>query len=486
MKFVLLSDLGTKPTRAGQLLNNSRASGAHHITQLARDHGADATNIDYWTEWQTARLRDALINWFGDEKECWIGLSGSIDGSSTNDFKTLTHLIKREIPHLKVMLGGYRVPTGHKEWVDLAFIGRSGNIFTKWLQHEDISEYLFSTPDQDAPPTYKNPTGEILELPVTPIVQDNDFWSEYETHTIELALGCKFNCSFCGYDFRNTRHPILVDEEHLFESIQSAHDKFGISNFVLADDTINEVDAKLELLAKVNKQLNFEPNYMAFARADVLGAKMHQIDLLREARVNAMFFGIESLTPEVTKLIRKGGKPERMLDSLRNISKEYPEAFTYGNFIIGLSGDSEESIKNSTQTVVDEQLLTSAGCNALRIYENLENPDVKSDIDIDPEKFGYEIIGTDKEWPELGYSSQTWKNDWTTTIQADELSAEVDKFLGSNLKSQFTAHEIHGLRTLVPGHEWDWYNDHFQLANRLREKVVTRYIKNKEKWLLGR
>ena len=255
---------------------------------------------------------------------------------------------------------------------------------------------------------------------------------------------------------------------------------------MLADDTINEVDDKLILLAKVNKQLSFKPNYMAFARADVLGAQMHQVDLLREARVNSMFFGLESLNPTVTKMIRKGGKPERMLQSLRDIKKEFSEAFTFGNLIIGLSGDNYESIMDNCKTIIDEQLLTSGGCNPLRIYKNLENPDVQSDIDKEPEKFGYEITGEDREWRELGYASQSWKNDWTTTIQAEQLALDIDKYLGSGLESLYTAHEMHGLRTLVPGQEWSWYNDHFHLANRLRDKVVTRYIKNKQKWLQGR
>ena len=219
---------------------------------------------------------------------------------------------------------------------------------------------------------------------------------------------------------------------------------------MLADDTINEVDDKLILLAKVNKQLDFEPNYMAFARADVLGVQMHQIDLLKEARINVMFFGLESLNPKVTKMIRKGGKPERMLNSLREIKKEFPEAFTYGNLIMGLTGDTEESIRDNCNIIVDEQLLTSSGCNSLRLYNSLENPEIESEIDKDPEKYGYEVIGTDKEWPELGYSSQLWKNNWTTTEEADTLSEEIDVFLGNNLESKFTAHEIHGLKTLMP------------------------------------
>jgi|TARA_R110001592_G_scaffold59933_2_gene182226 hypothetical protein len=482
MKFILLSDLGTKPTRAGQLQNNSRASGALHIVQVANNLGVEATNIDYWRCWSTSLIRDSIIEWFGDDEEPWIGLSGSIDGSSTKEFKTLVHLIKREVPQLKVMLGGYRVPTGESSWVDMAFIGRSGNIFTRWLQKEDISEYVFA----NNPLTYKNPHGEILETPVAPILKEEDFWHEGETHTIEIALGCKFNCSFCGYDFRNNKNPVLIDEEKLFNSIKSAHDKFGITNFVLADDTINEVDTKLELLAKVNDQLDFEPNYMAFTRVDVLGAKPHQIELIQKARINSMFFGIESLTPEVTKIIRKGGKPERMLQSLRMVKNEYPEAFTFGNLIIGLTGDNADSIWKNCEKIVEEQLLTSGGCNPLRLYSNLENPDVESDFDKNPEKFGYEIIGSDKEWEELGYSSQIWKNDWTDSDGADDLSSKIDVYLGDNLESKFTSHEVFGLQTLIPGEKWGWYNDHYNLANQQRNFIVKRYIKNKSKWLQGR
>lgn len=485
MKFVLLSDLGTKPTRAGHLQNNSRASGAHHIVQLANAYSIEATNIDYWREWGSSLIKYSILEWFGDDSEPWIGLSGSIDGSSTQEFKVLVHSLKEELPQLKVMLGGYRVPTGEGSWVDIAYIGRSANIFSKWLKGEDISEYLFNI-NNAYPPTYKNLHGQIRELPVAPITKEEDFWCEHETHTVELALGCKFNCSFCGYDFRNVRNPVLLSEEVLYNSLKSAYDTFGITNFVLADDTINEVDDKLILLAKVNKQLDFEPNYMAFARADVMGAQMHQIDLLKEARVNSMFFGLESLNPKVTKMIRKGGKPERMLNSLREIKREFPEAFTFGNLIMGLTGDTEESIRDNCKIIVDEQLLTSAGCNPLRLYNNLENPDVESDMDKDPAKFGYEIIGTDKEWKELGYSSQVWKNDWTTTPQADELSLSIDKLLGDGLESRFTSHEVFGLRALIPDQEYSWYNNHFQLANRVRMKNVKAYIMKKSNWLLGR
>jgi len=482
MKFILLSDLGIKPTRAGNLQNNSRSSGALHIVEIANSYGIESTNIDYWREWGIDNLRKCIVNWFGDDPDPWIGLSGSIDGSSTQEFKHLVHLLKREIPNLKVILGGYRVPTGESDWVDFAFIGRSGNIFSEWLQGNDLEKYVFSR----NPLTYKNPHGKILEKPVSPMLQSTDFWSNKETHTIELALGCKFNCSFCGYDFRNNKNPVLIDPEQVFNTLTDAYNNFGITNFVLADDTINEIDDKLILLGGIVEQLDFEPNFMAFVRADVLAAKPHQIELLQQSRINSMFFGIESLNPNVTKTIRKGGKPERMFSGLKQLKRDYPEAFTYGNLLIGLTGDSEKDIWRNCYKIVNEQILTSAGCNSLRIYENLENPDVMSDIDKNPQKFGYDIIGTDKEWAELGYSSQTWKNDWITTEESDALSLKVDQFLMHNLKSYFTAHEIFGMQTMLPNLPHKQYNDMINLYNRGRNKVVANYIEQKSRWMLSR
>ena len=126
------------------------------------------------------------------------------------DDPELAAMAKEELPQLKVMLGGYRVPTGEGSWVDIAYIGRSGNIFSNWLKGKDISEYLFNI-NNAYPPTYKNPHGQPLELPVAPITKEEDFWCEHETHTVELALGCKFNCSFCGYD--STSRAILARKD---------------------------------------------------------------------------------------------------------------------------------------------------------------------------------------------------------------------------------------------------------------------------------
>ena len=72
--------------------------------------------------------------------------------------------LKKDLPQLKVMLGGFREPGGDSSWVDILLVGRCANIFLDYLQGKDISQYKV----YDNPPGYKNPHGVITDKPVTP------------------------------------------------------------------------------------------------------------------------------------------------------------------------------------------------------------------------------------------------------------------------------------------------------------------------------
>jgi len=481
MKFLVLSDLHLRETRAGNIKNNGRGVGAYYVTQEARKIGIDCCNIDYFLDWPRDLLIQSILSWFGDEKECVIGYSGSIDTSGTDFYKNLVKDLQKDIPQLKVMLGGFREPQGDSEWADILLIGRCTNILLDYLQGKDISKYQVF----DNPPGYKNPAGIITEPPVYNILREDDFWSPNELLTIETALGCKFNCSFCGYDYRNNKNPTLNGIDKLVETMQTAYDVAGITNFFLADDTINEVDDKLLLLGEVKKQLTFEPWLMAFVRLDIMGAKTHQIDLLREANILSHFYGIETLNPNITKIIRKGGKPERNYDTMRLVKKEFPEAFTYGNFIVGLTGDSAKDIWDTAKLVCDEQLLTSAGCTTLRLYSELQNDEIKSEFDKDPARFGYTILDqTTIKKDRAGYECDNWENDWTNRTDATILYRQVDAFYRDNLPSLYTAHDYAMMKTLIPNVPIPQYNRMMMFAQGVQNEMMQKYIKQKSRSML--
>ena len=480
MKFLVLSDLHIRHTRGGSIKNNSRGIGAYYVTQKARELGIDATNIDYFLDWPRELLIRSILRFFADSKECLIGYSGSIDASGTEYYRKLTEDLKKELPQLKVMLGGFREPQGDSNWVDIMLIGRCTNILLDYLQGKDISKFqIFNNP-----PGYRNPLGVIVDEPVAPIIQENDFWDSRELMTIETALGCKFNCSFCGYDYRNNKNPKLNDLDTVIESMQTAYDVAGITNFFLADDTINEVDDKLKLLGEAKRSLTFEPDLMSFVRLDIMGAKPHQIDLMQECNLRGHFYGIESLNSNVTKTIKKGGRPERNFEILRRIKNEFPEAFTYGNFIVGLTGDNEEDIWKHARTIVDEQLLTSAGATTLRLYSDLQNDEIKSELDKDPAKFGYKILEQKTiDWDNIGYQSDNWENEWINRTKGEKLTRKLDDYYAERLESIFTSHEIYSIKTLLPGLPYRDYNNKLPMLRRSQSKMMNQYIKKKSEFL---
>ena len=446
------------------------------ICQLARKHGVIADTIDYFRQWDEEDLLDSIYNFFADDAEIYLATSGSVDDGNTIYFKQICEKVREKLPHLKVILGGYRVITGDADWVDISFIGRSSNLFEDFLSGKDISKFKIA----ENPATYKNPHNIILESPVAPIVSGTEFASSNEMLTIELGLGCKFNCAFCGFDYRNNRKPVINTVDNVYAACQTAYDMYGITDFYLADDTINEVDDKLELLIEVCNKLSYTPNFMAFARLDIIGAKKHQIELLKRANINTMFFGIESLNPTVTKSIRKGGNPERNYETLRHLKREYPNAFTYGNFIAGLTGDDAESIYDSTKRIVDEQLLTSAGINPLRIYSRIDNPDSQSEIDKNPERYGYKILDGGKFAGQYGYDADNWENDWCNNEMAEEISLVVDQTFAAGLPSIYTAHEFAGIKSMLPGMPVSRYNSLLSMSNKTQENMVGNYIREKK------
>jgi hypothetical protein len=121
----------------------------------------------------------------------------------------------------------------------------------------------------------------------------------------------------------------------------------------------------------------------------------------------------------------------------------------------------------------------------LRLYQGLDNTEIMSDIDLNPKKFGYEVIGTDRDWPELGYSSQSWANDWTSSTEAGRITSWLEDYYDTNLQSRYTAHEFQSIKSCLPGLSHAEYNMALPAHNTRRTKLVQKYIKQKSAYLIG-
>jgi hypothetical protein len=153
------------------------------------------------------------------------------------------------------------------------------------------------------------------------------------------------------------------------------------------------------------------------------------MDLLERIQFFSIFFGIESFNENASKQIRKKSSIGNVYATLEELKQRCPNTFTVGGLIVGLNGDSRESIINSTNLVIENRLLDSIQAYPLSITRSnsVSDQGFHSDIDNDPEKFNYKtkkiqgLLYRDNPSTEV----YDWQSDWIDANGAGMLCGEI-------------------------------------------------------------
>ena len=496
MKAAILTE-----TNDGLFYNNYRGLGAHIIKRIFHDHGAESTVFDYGTHWLKQDLKDSISKYFEGSDDNVIGLSVPIrrhedndEDSSINYFIRIAKEIKAELQNVRIIIGGVRVV--QKEDIELfkdvdgVFIGRADEMLRDWIKNKDLSRFnktehkhIFTNHNYDMD----------KEKPVLfDLFQEDDCLDEKDVLGLEISLGCKFNCSFCNYPLRNAKNLKLNCEEAMLYTFRTAKEKYGITRFFVADDTMNESNEKLELLAKVVSQLDYTPNISAFARLDVLSKRPEQIPLMKKAGIIGLNFGIETMSKEAAKAIRKGYNFEDTIRTLQTLRNEIPGIWISAGFISGLKGDTRENLDEKINLLINKGLIDNILMSVLEIYPVQHKPGDAiiwdegwlSQIDKEPEKFGYKI-DTEGEWF-TDYTDQRTQYKWMAeflqrTID-NSVFVGVDSFgflsvLSLGIGDQKSVHQD------VLNHEGVGYRILNHKLKLYSLKHIKRYIRDKKTWI---
>ena len=494
MKAAILTE-----TNNGLMLNNYRGFGAQSVKQIFFEAGADCTVFDFATFWDRKELKQSLIDYFKNSNNNVIGLSVPIrfvDDDTLRYFIELSKEIKTELKNVKIIIGGLRSVDLEelelvKEDIDGVFLGRPKEMLQGWLAGEDLSK--FNDTEYGHIYTNRNYDMEIEKPVLFDLLTEDDCLNENDVLGVEVSLGCKFNCSFCNYPLRNSKKLNLSCEEAMLYTFQEAKDKYGIKNFYIADDTLNESNEKLELLAKVVSQLDYTPNLVAFARLDVLSRRPEQIPLLKKANLVGLNFGIETLSKEATKGIRKGYDFEGFVKTLQTIRKEMPKCWINGCFITGLIGDTKENTKSKLELLLSKGLIDNVLMGELAIdsYEHTKDQILTydegwlSDMDKDPEKFGYKINPETLKWY-TDYATEEETREWTIPYLLELVDNKI--FVGIDCFSFLSVVALgigdrHKVWEDVLNHEGMTYRILNHKLKLHSIKHIKRYIKSKKEWI---
>ena len=398
-----------------------------------------STVINYANWWEVEDLFPAITNWLDKNNIKYPIVCVSSLGilpwfESSFVLQKQLQKLKQHTDFMFIMGGPQQAFPIDNELVskdaifpDYVFSGRALHMFEHWLDGEQDLEEIFVP--RGKLKIIRPPTTDIVEEPLVPKLYEDYCLDKHDVINIELRIGCKFNCTFCSFDYRGAKDPKTAKAEELFTCMQEAKTKYGITNFSLADDTINEDNEKLEILLEATRQLDYKPYLGGFLRFDILMRKQEQLEMLEEAGVHTMFYGIESFHEDANKVIRKRLKRSDIESFLRHIKETYPHWRAIAATIVGLPEEPLEHVLDVYKTNARERLIHNIVPYPLQIDKTAGMISVEgiSDFAADPEKYGIKIEGTNIDSPlsTETYRRSNWRHKYADSRSAEAMSVRL-------------------------------------------------------------
>ena len=281
----------------------------------------------------------------------------------------LAGAIKRRLPQVRIVLGGPEI-TPDNAWVlddpsyDFAVIGEGEQTFAQLLLGiVDEPVPPVPIPGLYVPPDRATARFELQRQPAkrTPLPDINVLGSPYVAGVVDAAdeqmmllettRGCVFKCKFCYYP-KSYDKQYYLEADHIRAGLLHAQSR-GAREVFLLDPTLNQrkdFADLLGLLAEGNPDHRF--TYFGELRAE--GITPVTARLLREANFTEVEIGLQSIDPEAQEKMDRKNNLRAFERGVRAIMAEGIHVKV--DLIIGLPGDTVESVRRGMKYLRDEKL----------------------------------------------------------------------------------------------------------------------------------
>lgn len=274
----------------------------------------------------------------------------------------LAREVKKISPRTRVFLGGPEI-TADNAWVlegegwDYAAVGEGeqtfGEFLRAWSRGERESAViagLIRRAARGAPFQPRAPMA-ILDPISSPYTEGILSAADQEHLLLETIRGCIFKCRFCYYP-KAYDGLYYVGRERILANLAHAREH-GAKEVFLLDPTLNQrKDFKdfLKLLIEGNPDRRLE--YHAELRAEGIGPE--EARLMRQANFKNVEIGLQSIDPQTQELMERRNNLRAFEKGVRALKDE--GVTTKIDLIVGLPGDTEDSIRRGIDYVASNRL----------------------------------------------------------------------------------------------------------------------------------
>ena len=408
----------------------ARSSGAYRIATHLREMGLRVQVVDYWAylNIEAEELTELLIEKFVGSETLFVGFASTffnwrllrsfgyrstdkvgfytshVDSSVMCTTEARVQAIRDKVksinPKTDLMLAGARA-SRKVAGMDVVVFGygeRHIEDYVKWKKGKN--PFFQGTRDEHGRTILEyNTTAAGLDFGKTTIRWNaEDCVQPGESLPIEISRGCIFRCSFCSFPLNGrAKNDYLKESEVLAGEFIRNYELYGTTKYMFADDTYNDTNTKLEWMNEVVSRLPFTLEFATYGRLDLIAKFPEQIQLIQQNGCTSMTFGIESLNQKAAAAIGKGGKTERLIETLYRMREVWGnKVHTSAGFILGLPYDTYDTMEAWTDRLIDPRFPLHNPLFVPLGITNAKTTEKKfvSDFDKDPGKFGYVLNST--------------------------------------------------------------------------------------------
>lgn len=394
----------------------SRPIGVYQLASWLRKNSIECQVIDFCQWFSAEEIVELTVKFIGCKTK-YIGISSGFwsDESFPANIESAINILKKEYPHIKIIVGGQRSDTEKiKNNSDIVIVGEAENQLLSLIKGHNLSKLFDIT---------------TLEHRFS----QEDCIIEGEVLPIELGRGCIFKCKFCGHhNLGKPKHTYqrnigLIEQEIIYN-----YENFKTTHYHFLDDTVNEDLDKIKNLSNIPKNTGIDIKWNGYLRADLLWRYSESPSLLFESGMRGCFLGIESLHPYASKTIGKGWSGKHAKDFLPILYNDIwkKEINIWCNFIVGLPGESIEDLNNTLEWCLENPIGYHKFVT-LNLYNSRTDTHSKSEFAKNFKKYGYII------------QSGKWHNGFFDSIEADDLCRNYNQKLSSvNRLSSWTLFDL--------------------------------------------
>lgn len=450
MKHSLLFNLSAFPL-------SQRPLGPYRIAHWLREHQWDCEVIEYALHWSIDELKE-LTKSRVTKDTVFFGLS-HLFYAWDEQFDVFLSWVKQTYPHIKVISGSAAFPGFSSSNIDYYIRGYGEHAIVELLKY-----IAGNGPSPSFSPKFfgsKKVIDAIHSYPAYPMnslmvkYEDRDFVQPWEWLGIEFSRGCKFQCAFCNYPILGVKGDYSRDAVDASEQISDAYDRFGVTNYVVSDDTFNDRTDKITKFADAVSGLPFDPYFTGFIRADLLATHPEQRDELSRMGFKGHYYGVESFNRPSAKAIGKGMDPAKIQHALLDAKKHIPDYRATIGLIIGLPDETEDTVACTQKWLIDHWQGQNFISWGLEIY-NPSGVENLSKLSVDYKSYGYTYVNesadtqgvVSKKYDPLG-ERFIWKNQHMDFYKAQQIANKLNQ-LHTNYDFRATPFDLHTLQLANP------------------------------------